>query len=702
MSTPRNHSSGLVSDSHIQPQSISATYADPSSNYEETPEMPVLQDAPYVTSPSLVYASDTQNHLPNNCSQSLSSFAGFPPEDILKDDSFAPYDDTNFDWFMQAAPETQNLGFFEMPFDSANSNLFPHKVTQNAQNPAAMYHESEPAKENWLLNGTASAGCPSAIPQLSVIRVNPSQTGFYCQLERLTESDRARVQQSIRLALERPLWTPISLENFPSKETLDHCVDLFFANWNPIVSFIHRPTFNPTTAPEVLLISMACIGARFTKFSGAPGFSSALAELGRRLLIATVERSPEVARTETYFTSQLLLGVYGYCSADKTLFTYIDSLRGILVRNGKLIGLFRDPPTRVSDSSGNKTESQWMTWVAAERWRRIGWAVYEFDASVSFLHNQRPLFSTGDMMLSLPSDASCWDAPSAHSWMALRSQGSADNVLTHFRLAVRSTFDTSLSEDFQFNDGQHLHLIVLTLARFLWSIKELQASPLQDVVPEQWPFLAHKSNLLDKLDSYLTPLSIARMSGNDQELRQAVARALMIHISHLYGANDLMDWLPGLLRSAGKSEMIKERMKTWGKEDPVRLRRVIYHSAQIIAISRDFPFNAPYEPFFVFHAGAALWCAAQLLGEAPTDSESDNSVNLLFLDRHITDGDVDYFKVLKWIREGGSVVIGLHGVPILGAQSSHVQVMEETVRILRNMRVWALSGAFIDVLRRFI
>lgn len=305
------------------------------------------------------------------------------------------------------------------------------------------------------------------------------------------------------------------------------------------------------------------------------------------------------------------------------------------------------------------------------------------------------------MTLSLPDDAACWDAPSAHSWKALRSQGSADDGPASFRMALRSTFATRLSEGRRFNDGQHLHIIVSTLACFVWSIKDVHASLLHDVVPEDWPSL-HTTNLLNKLDGHLAPLNIVKASASEQELRQAVARALTIHICHLYGAGDLMDWLPGVLRAASMGQTVKERMQTWGKEDPVRLRRVTYHSAQIIAICRDFPFNAPHEPFFVFHAGTALWCAAQLLPAYQTNTGSGSPPSLLFLDRQIAEGDADYFEVLKWIREGGNVVIGLRGVPILGAPFSDIQMMEETARLLCTMRVWGISSAFISLLRRLV
>lgn len=311
--------------------------------------------------------------------------------------------------------------------------------------------------------------------------------------------------------------------------------------------------------------------------------------------------------------------------------------------------------------------------------------------------------SVGDILLSLPEDEACWDAASAHAWMSFVPQRSnLDDALT-FRVAMRSCFDMSLASTIQLRDPQHLHLIVITLTRFLWSIKELQASPIIDVVPERWPLVSHKVALLEQLDKFSASLSTLRATNDDKELSRQVERTSIIHLCHLYGANDLMDWLPALLRSSGMNKVAKERMKNWALEDPVRLRKVAYHSAQIMAISRDFPFNGPYEPFHVFYAGSALWCIASQLPEPDEDGASHNSEAPILLDRHFMDGDVDHLKVLQWIQEGGmDTLVGLYGVPVLGGQSSCVQALEETIRILHNMRRWDLSTAFVNVLRQLL
>jgi hypothetical protein len=53
----------------------------------------------------------------------------------------------------------------------------------------------------------------------------------------VNSSIRTRLQESVRLPLERPPWQAVSLANFPSKAKLDHCIDLYFAHFDRVGIF---------------------------------------------------------------------------------------------------------------------------------------------------------------------------------------------------------------------------------------------------------------------------------------------------------------------------------------------------------------------------------------------------------------------------------------------------------------------------------
>jgi hypothetical protein len=142
----------------------------------------------------------------------------------------------------------------------------------------------------------------------------------------------------------------------------------------------------------VLVLAIASIGARFTYLDGAAAFANAIAELARRLLLSMVcgrrwtvedeanccnqgQKDTRVTRSESCITAQLLLGIYGYSSGDRSWFNYSEASRCSLVRTAKHACLFQDQP-RTAASSRDSTETRWMAWVATERRRRLGWAIY--------------------------------------------------------------------------------------------------------------------------------------------------------------------------------------------------------------------------------------------------------------------------------------------------------------------------------------
>lgn len=119
------------------------------------------------------------------------------------------------------------------PIDFGLASLNPQRPCQNAQEPAASYQLTGSPQESWLLDRSIPASQLLELPELGSPNVK-LRAGSYVQLERITDCDRAKIQRSVMHFLERPIWKPLSLATFPSKEKLDHCIDLFFANFHPV------------------------------------------------------------------------------------------------------------------------------------------------------------------------------------------------------------------------------------------------------------------------------------------------------------------------------------------------------------------------------------------------------------------------------------------------------------------------------------
>lgn len=77
---------------------------------------------------------------------------------------------------------------------------------------------------------------------------------------------------------------------------IDHCVDLYFTRFHPMLSIIHQATFDPGKG---LLVTLAVIdiGACYTDFDEASFFFAALSDLIRRLLVFTAEQDHRFVRS---------------------------------------------------------------------------------------------------------------------------------------------------------------------------------------------------------------------------------------------------------------------------------------------------------------------------------------------------------------------------------------------------------------------
>lgn len=82
-------------------------------------------------------------------------------------------------------------------------------------------------------------------------------------------------------------------------------------------------------------------------------------------------------------------GIQGYCSSDRRLFDLSETYRGSLVHKARNAGFFRDLETEDLNLNPVTGDKQWKAWIASERRRRLGWAVYVSypTARVSYVHD---------------------------------------------------------------------------------------------------------------------------------------------------------------------------------------------------------------------------------------------------------------------------------------------------------------------------
>jgi hypothetical protein len=199
-------------------------------------------------------------------------------------------------------------------------------------------------------------------------------------------------------------------------------------------------------------------------------------------------------------------------------------------------------------------------------------------------------------------------------------------------------------------------------------------------------------SLLSTLQQFIEPLKNHAVSQTLAEFADQVHCNQIIHMAIVYGLGLMSTWLYSLLRMDTRAAA-KDRLKQWSMEEPRRVRQVVYHCAQTLAIVRVHPYNLQFEAFNAFHAGLILWSMIDLL-PAGQDGSPTRGV---CVDQLLGEDPAADEEVNEWIQRGESRMISLHGIPDLQGTGSRRQVLDQTAQILRRMRVPGLAKCFLHV-----
>jgi hypothetical protein len=263
----------------------------------------------------------------------------------------------------------------------------------------------------------------------------------------------------------------------------------------------------------------------------------------------------------------------------------------------------------------------------------------------------------------------------------------------NLRAAMQRCLDHTSEPGEQLEDEEHRFMVILTLARMVWTLKDMKAAPINEFAHVSPESLAPP--VLEGLDIFLQAPHRLSAILTTEEMARAMNSQQVVHMAHLYGAGPLMNWLFPLLRHGDKATVAQRQLNLWAAQKPEAARKAAYHSAQILALARTYPSNSPNESFLIFHAGTILFYLAKLLIE---QEPSDRSV-IVRLD-HLDNGDSDTetFKLKSYIRTGQAHKIILQGMESVCCETGRRHILEQTVELLRRRTVWGIADSFVKVI----
>ncbi|CAN9222978.1 unnamed protein product [Alternaria alternata] len=325
----------------------------------------------------------------------------------------------------------------------------------------------------------------------------------------------------------------------------------------------------------------------------------------------------------------------GYSSGSERLFEHSESCRHSLIYHAKCMGLFRSEGNNHAPLGATKQE-KWQNYIRAESSRRLGWAVFQYDSSVAYLHNNRPFLGLADLNFNLPGSREHWEAENADVWASFHPWSKSVPLTSPLRPKLASFFDGSPDPAGNLSE-EHLLIISLMLLSMLWSIKEFRSFPLEDLA-RPLGFENGRQAMMHAMDQIKVPILAMADSHTQSEMERLVDRTQLAHVAHIYGAGDLMNWLFPYLRNDAERDTVKTRMLRWANEDHRRTREL------------------------------------EKLG-------SEESADLM-----------------RWLESGGSSVISLTGVPSLCCPTGRRLVLDQTASLLKRHKTWGIAENLMKVI----
>jgi hypothetical protein len=226
----------------------------------------------------------------------------------------------------------------------------------------------------------------------------------------------------------------------------------YWAHVHQQMPILHRPTFNPETCPDLLLLAMMCLGASCLE----PGYALELTQRSAELssFIAyhvrwEVFKDVEFRPTAKLWTFQtmLLLELFEKMYSTRTLHerAHIHHATTLTVmrRGSSLIGRsaiespgHSNDPTRtppgpdgsINTSGVNTPDAAWNRWITAEATRRAAFAAFVIDSTHATLFGHSAVMAPHDIKLPLPCDEALWAATSGNEVQRVEASLAANGI----------------------------------------------------------------------------------------------------------------------------------------------------------------------------------------------------------------------------------------------------------------------------------
>ncbi|KAK5687755.1 hypothetical protein LTS10_001895 [Elasticomyces elasticus] len=268
--------------------------------------------------------------------------------------------------------------------------------------------------------------CPTTLPRKPTTAVEnlwftrlDEARGNGLESRNATPSTLQEVDDEYRRALHGKLQIKTPEESLPSSDFLNLCVREYFARFHPVFPVIHAPTFRPSRANTLLLLSICSVGSLLTGSVNAADRGARIFESLNKAILATWDKlmARDAEEVLPMVQAALIGQTFGLLSGDPRHLATVDAFHGTVISWARRKGIFnnRDDTEMRSRPDHDDLETAWHKWARREESIRAALGLYIHDAELSnifhhepYLRHANPSFSSHGSSAFMASGARGW------------------------------------------------------------------------------------------------------------------------------------------------------------------------------------------------------------------------------------------------------------------------------------------------------
>lgn len=314
----------------------------------------------------------------------------------------------------------------------------------------------------------------------------------------------------------------------------------------------------------------------------------------------------------------------------------------------------------------------------------------------------RPFISLNEVKMELPCLEDHWEAASPQAWAALHPWTWLPPQMRTFTSVLADILDSPDVALGSLKDSYHRLVIVATLIRLVFTNKEAVTQSGAKSMACYDALVVSRERLLDITDRFACSPTQSQ-TRTTTSCHEALVRQLrLVHIAHGFSTDDLVEYWHLVWRGGPRSLPAKAYISKWIRENGKRFRRLIYGSAQLLTLTRVYPYNDPAEVYDCFAAGMTMWAMVSLFIAMQPPQQTTEPRRLCNLDWLGPRDDPESLAVREWIETGGPYIVRMHGVADMLSSAGCQQILQQTAQILARRSVWGITQNFLNATLRVL